>query len=80
MKSLNAVHRQAKDLVRSIEALMTKKPLDQAVLDELAEGDLSAGQLSARLRRRRGDVFRMVKLLERAKQVRRVGQRWTLGG
>jgi hypothetical protein len=67
--------------VRALEATLgERRPIDQAILDELADLSLPTSALAARLRRRRGDVAAVMRLLEMSGQIRRVGRRWELVG
>ena len=78
-RNLRAVLAALRHNVRELEAALgERRPIDQGILDELAALDLPTGALAARLRRRRGDVAGVLKLLEAAGQVRRVGRRWEL--
>lgn len=78
-RTLKAVLAALRHNVRELEAALgERRPIDQGILDELSAVDLPTGALALRLRRRRGDVAGVLKLLEAAGQVRRVGRRWEL--
>lgn len=76
--SLKSTLELARQVVRDLERLSSRRPLDQAVLDELAADELNTTQLALRVRRRRSDVLAMLRAFEKAGQIRRVGNRWTL--
>ena len=66
-------------LARLERHVASGRPLDEQVLDALADADLSTTAVASLIRRRRGDVLRTVKLLEAAGRIRRTadGRRWT---
>ena len=76
--SLKGTLELARQVVRDLERLSSRRPLDQAVLDELAADELNTTQLALRVRRRRSDVLAMLRAFEKAGQIRRVGTKWTL--
>jgi hypothetical protein len=67
-------------VARDLRRFAAPKALDLAVLDVLQDSDLSTDALAALLRRRRGDVLRMVKLLEASGKIRRLTEqrKWTV--
>lgn len=78
-RTLRAVLAALRHNVRELEAALgERRPIDQAVLDELGDLDLPTGALASRLRRRTGDVRVVVRMMEAQGQIRRVGRRWTL--
>ncbi len=54
------------------------RPIDQQVLDALADADLSTSALAALIRRRRADVLSTVKLMHAAGRIGRRNGRWTI--
>ena len=65
--------------VAALERLLgDRRPIDQGILDELADADLATTPLARRLRRRRGDVLTVVRRMEAAGEVERVGRVWRL--
>lgn len=77
-KSLKFVLQNARQLVRDLERLTVRRPLDQAVLEELADDGLTTSQVALRVRRRRGDVAAMLRALEGAGRIKRAGTLWEL--
>jgi hypothetical protein len=79
-KSLRATLAHARQVVRDLERVVAHRaPLDQALIDELAEGDeLPTAALALRVRRREGDALAMLRRLETAGQIQRIGRRWRL--
>lgn len=77
-RSLKGTLELARQVVRDLERLTSRRPLDQAVLDELSDDALNTTQLALRVRRRRSDVLAMLRAFKKARQVRRVGNKWTL--
>ena len=77
-RSLKTTLELARQVVRDLERLTSRRPLDRAVLDELADDALNTTQLSLRIRRRRHDTLAMLRALEQAGRVRRVKTKWEL--
>ena len=69
---------QARHIVRDLERLTSKRPLDQALLDELGQDELSTNQITLRVRRRRQDVVAMLRQMEKSGDIRRDGRVWRL--
>jgi hypothetical protein len=76
--SLTHVIDQLRNVLRDLERLAAPRAIDQALLDTLAEEELSTNQLALRVRRRRSTVLAMLRTMEKAGEVRRDGHLWRL--
>lgn len=76
-KSIKSALADARRLVRTLERLTSKRPIADAILEELGEGEiLTTRAIALRCRRRRGDVVSVLRAFESAGRIRRVTGGW----
>lgn len=77
MSHLTTIVATLEQVVADLRRYSSHKHIDLAVLDCLADDDLSTDALAALIHRRRADVFRVIKLMEAAGTIVRIGQKWS---